>query len=646
VPQPQAPQLDTPTNFSARVVPALRGKGLGPIRGKVSSTLVGIHKLLKEVATPVGGEPEAKKRRLAALTELADSCEAWAKVHGQEEHRREVAVYVAEQGAAARAEVVKLKTADSTLTLTPADYDPTKNKIVKKAQALDMKSALAKLGVLIDLAVPAPGSKGEVEFEVDIPIPKTPAFLGFRFKAEGDRPEPEKLKCRLELSFTGGVHIPGGMGRAAGELGGFSEAQGRTAEEVMRLFSYGLYRRSRESMFSNAELTSILWGGSKGTKGWDEAERWAGAVEKNIFGESGDAYVQSGGFARGVAELGLDNVGKGKFDAQVGAGKHWDAAGIKAIANAKSAWSAAKVTAIVDTLAEDKPTSSRARSKIDQKLAEKGHFVSTAVLEKIVKQAGKANPADPWDKVALKAAVEEFSRPGEKRRGLNEPEQRAGFGETLASKAETIAYFKTSASITAGIIKADGKVEGSWITRGRDSNLPSHFREGKIEVKGGFYLPGSKQMAGGLEAAFQVEKLVAQVVNLIKQLPIADSSKMGGAQKAGELTKETSELVEGAMQIGTVPMDKFDIAFKASDPLKQGLSVGSTVQLVIEAKVKAKKKTSDKLPYEIGITIGEERALKGEFVVARVKVQTFERWLKAQCKAGAWTFDVFGKQIG
>jgi hypothetical protein len=617
------------------VEPALRGAGLGLIPGKRSATLPRIEGLLGTVATPVPAGGEA--RRLGELKELADSCEAWAKVHGQEPHRAAVAAYVAQQGVAARAEAVRLATVSP--NVAPTGYDPTRNRILNKANVLDMPSALAKLGTLIDLAVPAPGSRGEVEFEVDIPIPKTPAFLGFRFKAQGERSDPEKLKSRLELAFTGGVHIPGGMGRAAGELGGFSEAQGRNSEEVMRLFSYGLYRRARESLVSNAELTSLLWGGTTGQQGWERSEQWAGAVEKNILGESSDAYVQSGGFARGVAELELEPIGKDKFEAQLGAGKHWDAAGINAIADAKSEWSDQKQKDIVTELLKARPTG-RAQRAVAQSLAGKGHIVPSAVLADIVESA------PTWDEAGIRQAMIPHLRPGQKRTGLNSPEARPGFGQTLASKGENLIYFKTGAQVTAGLIRGEAKVEGAWISRARDTTIPSHFREGKVELKAAFYLNAAKMIHGDLFEVFQFEKLASALAELIKTLPIK-SAKMDKTQKAGMATQVGTELTESVLQFKSIPQKEFNSAFHVSSPLSPGESVASLIQLVVETKVKARRKDSDPLPYEINISIGEEQSLRAEFVVARAKAKSFNRWFRANYKNGAtWRFDALGRQVG
>ena len=619
---------------------------------KKSETLAKIKQLYASLlADP--NMPAAKK--LGVLQNIADSTKAWADVHQDDKGRRSVALALRAEHAEATREMAALKGQNP--GLKPDGYKPEENRILRKSQVKDLNVALKILAGMVDLVCPVPGNKGEVELEVDIPV-HPGVFVGFRFKVEADRPDPEKVKCRVEVAFTGGAHLPHAMGRAAGELGGFSEAQGRSAHEVMNLFSYGLYRRARESRWSNRELTNVLWGGSHKEEGFQAAEQWAGGIEKDILGVYGDAYVSSGGFGRGAAEVGIDHVGKVAGDLQVGSGLVYDKAGITNIANAKGAWTDAKVDAVANAVWRKQPRTLGERREMSDELAKDTHIVSASVLGDIVELYDDVVVARFLSKAMFRTEIKDnFGRTGVTRRGLDAPvAQQPTRGTVEKSKAEHLTYFKTSGQVNFGPGMAAAKVEGAWQSRGRDSLLTSHLREAKIEVKAGLVLPASKLMSGGWVEGLNLETAAAGIIELIKATN-QKGSKMGGKRVAAQSAGAAPEAAELATQLAHAPKDQFTSALATSAPLKEGVTGSETLQLVVEGKVKGQKPGEEFRAYELRISIGQEQAMRGEFTVARVKAKTFHRWAMLGAKwAGkataegdrpnpAWSLDVAGRQV-
>ncbi|NJN94245.1 MAG: hypothetical protein HC875_09220 [Anaerolineales bacterium] len=178
---------------------------------------------------------------------------------------------------------------------------------IKEQYEGTIDSSLTKVAPLIDLAVPTDGTSGEVETELKIPIP--PAYVGGRLKVEAERDEGY-VKLKTELVITGGADI--GIAELGGELGGYLEAKAKTTSDAMRLISYGLYRRVRESKANVREVASKIWGGSTSeTIGYKRAERLAANVEENIFARDEEAYVQTGALAKARGEAGI-NLNKEK----------------------------------------------------------------------------------------------------------------------------------------------------------------------------------------------------------------------------------------------------------------------------------------------------------------------------------------------
>lgn len=175
-------------------------------------------------------------------------------------------------------------------------------------------SMLARIGYLLDMAVPSDGDS--TEFELEFKIPVEPSGVGFvggiiRMSAERDK----FVKARGEILVTGGANV--GLAELKAGLGGYVEASAVKSADVMKLFSYGMYRRLRESNVPS-EVSNFIWGGSTSDYGKTKADQWSRDIEQQMWGNkkqkptgmSDDdyfdgTYVESGGIAEAGAELDL-----------------------------------------------------------------------------------------------------------------------------------------------------------------------------------------------------------------------------------------------------------------------------------------------------------------------------------------------------
>jgi hypothetical protein len=150
--------------------------------------------------------------------------------------------------------------------------------VEKKTQA---KSLFEKVGRLGDKLVSNDGDSTEIEVELKFPVdPSGVGFIGGRFSAEIEK-DGEFTRIRSELAITGGASID--FVEVAGEVGGYIEAQAKTAADAMNLVSYDLYRRFRESHVIPNECANYLWGGNWGSYGKGKSENWSLALEKKYF---------------------------------------------------------------------------------------------------------------------------------------------------------------------------------------------------------------------------------------------------------------------------------------------------------------------------------------------------------------------------
>lgn len=143
-------------------------------------------------------------------------------------------------------------------------------------------SLFVKAAGVLDKAVSNPGDSASVEVEFEIPIdPSGAGFIGGRLSIEAEKNDENMVKARTEMVVTGGANI--GIAKVKAELGGYIEAQASTGADVMNLYSYGLYRRFRESTAIPREAANYMWGGQTSQHGYNKAEAWSRALELRLF---------------------------------------------------------------------------------------------------------------------------------------------------------------------------------------------------------------------------------------------------------------------------------------------------------------------------------------------------------------------------
>lgn len=230
-----------------------------------------------------------------------------------------------------------------------------------------------KAAALVDRGLSNPGDAAKAEIEFEIPVdPSGAGFIGGRLTIEASREDNMMVKARTEMAVTGGAKV--GIAKLKAELGGYIEAQAPTAAEVMNLYSYGLYRRFRESSAIPAEMTNYLWGGSRGDFGKKKAENWSRDLEKQLFAlvplpdqndpkyqsisnpakrkeayeadladaeaaqeKVKDTYVATGGIVAGKGQLGLSDVAELSLGVKYTSGKKITAESIVAAKGAAGA---------------------------------------------------------------------------------------------------------------------------------------------------------------------------------------------------------------------------------------------------------------------------------------------------------------------
>lgn len=233
-------------------------------------------------------------------------------------------------------------------------------------------SLFSKAATLIDKGVSSPGESAKIEIEFELPVdPSGAGFIGGRLSIEASREDNMMVKARTEMAITGGAKV--GIAKLKGELGGYIEAQAPSSAEVMNLYSYGLYRRFRESSAIPAGMTNYLWGGSRGDFGKKKAENWSRDLEKQLFElvplpDQNDpkyqnlpankrkkafdedlaaaqaaqekvksVYVATGGIVAGKGEVGLSSIAEMSIGVKYTSGKKIDAESIVAAKGAAGA---------------------------------------------------------------------------------------------------------------------------------------------------------------------------------------------------------------------------------------------------------------------------------------------------------------------
>ena len=226
-------------------------------------------------------------------------------------------------------------------------------------------SLFTKASKLLDSAVSLPGDEASLEVEFEIPLdPSGVGFLGGRLSIEAEKDDANMIKARTEMVVTGGANI--GVAKVKSELGGYIEAQAGSAFDVMNLYSYGMYRRFRESSAIPREAANYMWGGQASSYGYAKAEAWSQQMERQLFGDIPDpdpndakyasmssskklaaiaedqkvvtaarervknTYVETGGIVAGKGEVGISDLVALEIGVKYTAGKKVSAESIKA----------------------------------------------------------------------------------------------------------------------------------------------------------------------------------------------------------------------------------------------------------------------------------------------------------------------------
>jgi hypothetical protein len=226
-------------------------------------------------------------------------------------------------------------------------------------------SLFTKASKLLGAAVSLPGDEASLEIEFEIPIdPDGVGFIGGRLSVEAEKDDDSMITARTEMVITGGANI--GIAKVKAELGGYIEAKAGSAVDVMNLYSYGLYRRFRESKAIPREAANYMWGGQTSSYGYKKAEAWSRTLEQQLFGEIPDpdpnddkyasmspdeklkaieedqkvvegarervknTYVETGGIIAGKGEVGISKLVELEVGVQYTSGKKITAESIKA----------------------------------------------------------------------------------------------------------------------------------------------------------------------------------------------------------------------------------------------------------------------------------------------------------------------------
>jgi hypothetical protein len=188
----------------------------------------------------------------------------------------------------------------------------------------NLSGSLTKLGNLIDKVAPNDGDSTELSIDLKIPV-QPGVFVGGTLDVEVSK-DDGKVEAGLEAAFQAGGEV--GVANLAGALGGYFKAGAKTGVDVMRLVSYGFYRKFRESNAIPAEISSLIWGGGTSEFAKKKADKWSLQQETDLLGEGSENYVELGGLASLGAEVDL-GVAELEAEAKYTSGKRYDAESLK-----------------------------------------------------------------------------------------------------------------------------------------------------------------------------------------------------------------------------------------------------------------------------------------------------------------------------
>ena len=434
-------------------------------------------------------------------------------------------------------------------------------------------SMLERIGFLLDASVPTDGDSSEFELEFKIPCdPSGVGFVGGILRMDAER-DDGFVKARAEILVTGGANV--GIAEIKGGLGGYIESSAKDSAKVMKLVSYGMYRRLRESNVP-AEVSNFIWGGQSGDYGQKKADQWSRDVESQMWGDKKDlggateedyfdnTYVETGGVAEVGAKLDLEV-------AELGVG--------------------AKYT---EGLRYDKKS-------LD---ARKGG-------------AGKANAKS--DGMFTKNVASKFGRGAEKRLG------------------RTMRNLELTAEASAGPFDGSLSLSLGFESSGEHGQMNvTPLKSIEVGLSLGASLPSSQLLGNGFGVFIaSVVTATSDALRRAAQRGAAQTEKDRGARDAGAVVSAAESVGVGITQLGQVPAEAFKLSFDTAESAGFESSVGVSADLGFEwgFSPAVKGPTSREGSLDLKHTKGYDYKIPKALEVSLTRSR---RLLKLSYKDGAW----------
>ncbi|MEQ1703232.1 MAG: DUF4157 domain-containing protein, partial [Ilumatobacteraceae bacterium] len=405
--------------------------------------------------------------------------------------------------------------------MEPVEVDEATGKIMEHYEG-STTSMLERIGFILDASVPTDGDSSEFELEFKIPCdPSGVGFVGGRILLSAER-DNGFVKARAEIAVTGGANV--GLAELKAGLGGYIEASAAKSDQVMKLISYGMYRRLRESNVP-AEVSNFMWGGQVGDYGQKKADQWSLGVENEMWGDKkqlaegvteddyfDNTYVETGGIVEGGAKLdfGVAELG---IDAQYTEGLRID------------------------------------KQSLD---ARKGG-------------AGKANKKS--DGFFTKNVASKFGRGAEKRVG------------------RTVRNLELSVNAEAGPFSGELSLSLGFESSGASGTMnKTPLKSVEVGLELGGSLPAGSLIGNGFGPYIAgVVTAAGDALRRAAQKGATESAKEGGTRDAGAVLNTAESLGHGISQLAQAPTEAFKLEFDTTEVGGFEGSVGLTAALGFEA---------------------------------------------------------------
>lgn len=194
--------------------------------------------------------------------------------------------------------------------------DEKRNGIRDAIEQNDIEATSVSRGLLLFTrplvgVVPKNGDSVAASGIIRIPIPQSPAYISFKLSGSVERDDDGYVEARFRVAIGAGGTA--GIAKLSGDLGGFLEVKGETAQDLSMLLSYVMYRQFRESKIVNHHVTDTIWGmGNKTGEGkHKEAEARGASMEKSLFSEGNANSAIIGADVEFKADIGNMSAGVG-----------------------------------------------------------------------------------------------------------------------------------------------------------------------------------------------------------------------------------------------------------------------------------------------------------------------------------------------